>query len=155
MFTDYYQSPFGTLKICADHKFIYSVSLINEFTLPANPNSLTEEAKQLLENYFGGHNPDIDPSVFFLKGTSFQKAVWEELLKIPYGATTTYSDIASRIGNPRAVRAVGTAIGKNPLCILVPCHRVLPSTGKVGNYAYGTNMKKSLLILEKESLHME
>lgn len=154
MFTDYYQSPFGTLKICADHRFIHAVSLINEFPLPATPNSLTELAKQLLEDYFAGRNPYIDSSVFFPDGTSFQKAVWEELLKIPYGTTTTYSDIASRIGKPRAVRAVGTAIGKNPLCILIPCHRVLPSTGKVGNYAYGTNMKKSLLILEKESIQM-
>lgn len=154
MFTDYYQSPFGTLKICADHKFIYSVSLINECSLPATPNSLTALAKLLLEDYFGGHNPKIDPSVLFLDGTTFQKAVWKELLKIPYGATTTYSDIASRIGNPQAVRAVGTAIGKNPLCILIPCHRVVPSTGKVGNYAYGTNMKKDLLTLEKETISM-
>lgn len=78
-------------------------------------------------------------------GTVFQKKVWKATAKIPHGETRTYADIAKTIGHPKAVRAVGTALGKNPTCILVPCHRVVPSSGGIGNYAYGKAMKKWLL----------
>lgn len=154
MFVDYYASPFGTLEICADQNYIHAIHLISTIIEPTSPNKITQLAKDLLEEYFNRNNPIIDPSLFFLKGTAFQKSVWTELLKIPYGVTTSYSDIAARTGNPKAVRAVGTAIGKNPVCILIPCHRVIPSTGKVGNYAYGPDMKKSLLLLEKENIQL-
>lgn len=78
-------------------------------------------------------------------GTVFQTKVWEATRKIPYGETRTYAQIAKQIGSPKAVRAVGTALGKNPVCIVVPCHRVVPSSGGIGQYAFGTAMKQWLL----------
>lgn len=83
------------------------------------------------------------------KGTAFQEEVWKELLKIPAGKTFSYSDIANKIGQPKAVRAVGTAIGKNPIAVLIPCHQVLPKTGGVGQYAYGSAIKEKLLKFEQ------
>lgn len=80
-----------------------------------------------------------------VKGTPFQQKVWRATSEIPYGETRTYAQIAKTIGHPGAVRAVGTALGKNPVCVLVPCHRVVPSSGGIGNYAYGKRMKKWLL----------
>ena len=83
--------------------------------------------------------------VLHLYGTDFQIKVWRALLEIPFGNTSTYSDIAKAINNPRALRAVGTAIGRNPVAILVPCHRVLRSDGGIGGYYWGIEKKKILL----------
>jgi O-6-methylguanine DNA methyltransferase len=82
------------------------------------------------------------------KGTEFQTAVWREIAKIPYGKTKTYTEIATAIGKPKAVRAVGTACGKNPYPIIIPCHRVVATHG-LGGYLYGLKMKQQLLDLEK------
>ena len=87
-----------------------------------------------------------------LKGTEFQIKVWNELLKIPYGKTRTYKEIAVAINNPKAFRAVGMANNKNPLMILVPCHRVIGSNKKMIGYAGGVDMKMALLNLEKENM---
>ena len=85
---------------------------------------------------------------FTLYGTDFQKAVWEKLLQVSRGATVTYAQLALEAGHPRSVRAVGTAVGTNPLTVLVPCHRVLPATGGIGNFGGGPEMKAWLLKLE-------
>ena len=84
-----------------------------------------------------------------VKGTEFQKKVWNELLKIPYGQTKSYKDIAIAIENERASRAVGMANNKNPIPIIIPCHRVIGSTGKLVGYAGGVNVKEKLLNIEK------
>ena len=84
-----------------------------------------------------------------ITGTDFQKSVWQELINIPYGETRTYKEIAQKINNPKALRAVGTAIGKNPFFIIIPCHRVIRSDGKMGGFAYGLDVKEKLLDLEK------
>ena len=83
-----------------------------------------------------------------LRGTNFQLKVWEALLQVPVGAVTTYEGIASRIGNPNAMRAVGTAVGHNPIAVLIPCHRVIRKVGEFGNYRYGALRKKALLARE-------
>lgn len=83
-----------------------------------------------------------------LRGTNFQLKVWEALLQVPVGAVTTYEGIAARIGNPRAMRAVGTAVGHNPIAVLIPCHRVIRKVGEFGNYRYGALRKKALLARE-------
>jgi len=83
-----------------------------------------------------------------LRGTNFQLKVWEALLKIPTGAVTTYEGLAERIGQPTASRAVGTAVGHNPIAVLIPCHRVIRKVGEFGNYRYGTSRKKALLAYE-------
>lgn len=100
-----------------------------------------------LEEYFSGKRKTFTLPLG-AKGTPFQEAVWKAASKIPYGKTVTYKDIARQIGKPAAVRAVGTALGANPIPIIIPCHRVVPSSGGIGQYAFGSRMKKQLLELE-------
>jgi AraC family transcriptional regulator of adaptative response/methylated-DNA-[protein]-cysteine methyltransferase len=88
------------------------------------------------------------PLKLHLRGTNFQIKVWEALLNIPTGALTTYEHIAAQIGNPRAVRAVGSAVGDNPIAYLIPCHRVIRKSGEFGNYLYGSARKKAILARE-------
>lgn len=83
-----------------------------------------------------------------ISGTKFQESVWEQLKKIPYGQTTSYTEIAQAIGNPKAVRAVGSAVGKNPVLIVIPCHQVITKNQQLGNYRGGLAMKRELLTLE-------
>ncbi len=106
------------------------------------------EAIAQLDEYFAGTRQVFDLPIKF-GGTPFQNSVWQELLKIPFGAHTTYQTIATTIGNPRAVRAVGTAVGSNPISIVVPCHRVLATSGKLGGYAGGLDGKRALLTTER------
>ena len=93
-------------------------------------------------------NTRIKPLTLHLRGTNFQLKVWEALLTIPTGTVTTYEGIASRIGKPAATRAVGTAVGHNPIAVLIPCHRVIRKVGEFGNYRYGELRKKALLAYE-------
>lgn len=108
------------------------------------------EAKAQLKRYFAGElfefNLTLAP-----KGTEFQREVWQALLNVGYGQSCSYSDIAQRIGRPKAVRAVGAANGANPIAIIVPCHRVIGKNGKLTGYAYGLEMKQELLMLESTS----
>lgn len=104
-------------------------------------------ANNQLRDYFLGNRKQFDLPLA-PKGTEFQKLVWNEVAKIPYGETVTYSDIAQRIHKPKAVRAVASAIARNPLHIFIPCHRVVAKNG-IGGYAAGIEIKKFLLNLEK------
>jgi AraC family transcriptional regulator of adaptative response/methylated-DNA-[protein]-cysteine methyltransferase len=88
------------------------------------------------------------PLSVYLRGTNFQLKVWEALLQIPSGEVTTYAGIASRIGSHNATRAVGTAVGHNPIAVLIPCHRVIRKIGEIGNYRYGALRKKAMLARE-------
>jgi O-6-methylguanine DNA methyltransferase len=100
-----------------------------------------------LEEYFSGRRRRFDLPLD-LRGTDFQKRCWQELLKIPYGETRSYAQIAQAIGNPAAVRAVGLANGQNPIAIIVPCHRVIGSDGSLTGYGGGLEVKRKLLELE-------
>ena len=102
--------------------------------------------KPIFDLQYGVHR--AEPLRVHLRGTNFQLKVWEALLQIPFGSVTTYEGIAERIGKPSATRAVGTAIGHNPIAVLIPCHRVIRKVGEFGNYRYGTLMKKALLARE-------
>lgn len=102
--------------------------------------------KELTE-YFAGKRTQFDVPLN-PTGTEFQKAVWKELSRIPYGETISYQELANRIKNPKAVRAVGAANGKNPLWMIVPCHRVIGKNGSMTGYAGGISLKKKLLLLE-------
>ena len=106
------------------------------------------EAKAQLLSYFSG-NLRVFSLPLAPRGTAFQRAVWDALLSIPYGATCTYAALAEAAGHPRAYRAAGTANGKNPLPIFIPCHRVIRTGGAIGGYAGGVAAKKFLLELEK------
>lgn len=101
-----------------------------------------------LNLYFAGEKVTFDEPLDFLIGTDFQKRVWQEVARIPYGQVRTYGEIAKNINNPKAVRAVGSANAKNPIPILVPCHRVVAAGGKLGGYGGGLDVKKYLLRLE-------
>ncbi|MFL2100821.1 methylated-DNA--[protein]-cysteine S-methyltransferase [Desemzia sp. FAM 23989] len=117
-------------------------------TLLEENNKFMQEYQMLLEEYFQGTRKEFDVPLD-IKGTNFQETVWRELLNTPYGETRTYSDIADAVGNPKAIRAVSGAIGKNPVAIVVPCHRVIGKNGKLTGYRGGLEMKKELLELEK------
>lgn len=107
------------------------------------------EAKRQLEDYFAGGTGGFTVPLEF-RGTEFQKKVWRTLMEIPYGETRTYAWLARRVGNPRAVRAVGAANGRNPLSIIAPCHRVVGSGGALTGFAGGLEVKRLLLNLEAE-----
>ena len=102
----------------------------------------------LVEPIFDLSQRGNDPLRLHLRGTNFQLKVWEALLNIPIGAVTTYEGVASMIGRPSAMRAVGTAVGHNPVAVLIPCHRVIRKVGEFGNYRYGAPRKKALLASE-------
>jgi methylated-DNA-[protein]-cysteine S-methyltransferase len=108
---------------------------------------LFKEAGKQIREYFSGRRKVFDLPLD-LAGTAFQKSVWQVLLKIPFGQTWSYQEVAMRIGNPKAVRAVGTANARNPVCIFVPCHRVVRLSGDLGGYAGGVDAKAFLLDLE-------
>ncbi len=111
---------------------------------------LTDKAFRQLLEYFEGRRKHFDVP-YKLKGTDFQKSVWAALCDIPYGETRTYKEIAKAVGNEKASRAVGMANNKNPLHVLVPCHRVIGASGKLVGYAGGLDMKEHLLKMEKEN----
>ncbi|MGZ5278865.1 MAG: methylated-DNA--[protein]-cysteine S-methyltransferase [Pseudobdellovibrionaceae bacterium] len=116
----------------------------------ANPETkILKQAEQQLKEYLTGKRRKFDLPLD-LKGTDFQTQVWKELSRIPYGKTFSYSDIAKKLGRDKAVRAVGTANGKNPICIIIPCHRVIAADGTLGGYSGGLKIKTTLLDLEKE-----
>jgi O-6-methylguanine DNA methyltransferase len=101
-----------------------------------------------LDTYFKGKDPDFSVHID-LHGTAFQKSVWLACARIPYAETRSYGELAEMIGNPKAIRAVGSALGANPIPLIIPCHRVINSNGKLGGFAGGLDVKKALLELEK------
>ncbi|RZL86979.1 MAG: methylated-DNA--[protein]-cysteine S-methyltransferase [Variovorax sp.] len=115
-------------------------------TAPDHP-ELREAAAQL-GDYFAGRRSHFDLALDLSHGTVFQQAVWQALLAIPAGKTTSYGALSAGVGNPAAVRAVGAAVGRNPISVIVPCHRVLGSNGSLTGYAGGLERKSALLELE-------
>jgi methylated-DNA-[protein]-cysteine S-methyltransferase len=113
---------------------------------PAHP--LLQAAATQLQAYFDGHRTAFDLPLDLSRGTAFQQAVWQALLAIAPGTHQSYGQLAARLNNPQAVRAVGAAVGRNPVSIIVPCHRVLGSTGQLTGYAGGLERKRALLLLE-------
>ena len=115
---------------------------------PRTSNDLLQEASRQLQAYFAGEIQRFDLPLDLSAGTPFQQAVWQALLTIPLGASQSYGDLARRLANPKAVRAVGAAVGRNPVSIIVPCHRVLGAGGQLTGYAGGLWRKQALLQLE-------
>ena len=111
---------------------------------------LLAEAMRQLAEYFAGERREFELPLA-PEGTPFMRRVWAELVKVPYGATSTYGEIAERIGNPGGSRAVGLANNRNPIAIIIPCHRIIGSSGKLVGYAGGVELKERLLALESGS----
>lgn len=146
--TAYYKTPIGTAKIVGNEFGISSVTVIDdEIEIPTViPNCLKDCVTQL-DQYFGGTRKEFDLKLN-PKGTDFQKKVWSELLNIPFGKTRTYLEQTKKIGDIKAIRAVANANGKNPIWIIIPCHRVIGSDGSLTGYAGGIWRKKWLLAHE-------
>jgi len=148
----YYKSPLGFIKIVGTQDSILALDFVAEI-LPGDddlPFCVKECVKQI-DEYFKGQRKE-----FFLKlnpqGTKFQRLVWRQLEKIPFGKLVSYREIASIIGNPKACRAVGSANGKNPIAIIIPCHRVIGSDGSLTGYGGGL-WRKEWLIAHERGLH--
>jgi methylated-DNA-[protein]-cysteine S-methyltransferase len=122
--------------------------LPDEHTFGARDDEVLPEVREQLAAYFRGELREFDLPLAEV-GTPFQAEVWAALRRVPYGETCTYGELAAAIGRPAAVRAVGAANGRNPICIVVPCHRVVGSTGQLTGYAGGVDKKAALLALEQ------
>lgn len=141
-------SPLGILCLCEEEGRLTRLTFVNAPVQGEEPPAdILLEAKKQLEEYFSGNR-----TAFSLpmkpKGTLFCQAVWDTLLSIPYGETCSYSDLAGKMNHPRAARAVGQANARNPLPILIPCHRVIAFDGSLGGYTGGKEIKQKLLALE-------
>ncbi|MBN2879588.1 MAG: methylated-DNA--[protein]-cysteine S-methyltransferase [Clostridia bacterium] len=134
----YFDIPEAKKKLASDAEWEYN-------------DSFFDDVKSELKEYFEGSRKafsiKLNPS-----GTAFQKNIWNILMRIPYGETRTYSQIATDAGNPNASRAAGSAAGRNPIPIIIPCHRVIGASGQLTGYAFGVEMKKNLLELEKKHI---
>lgn len=142
-----YQSPVGPLTLSGTPEAVTALDFDDTRRNGNNASPLLEQAVRELEEYFAGtrraFTVPLSPA-----GTAFQKQVWAALEEIPYGETASYGDIAARIGNPKACRAVGGANHRNPIPILIPCHRVIGSAGQLTGYGGGLEIKTALLALE-------
>lgn len=140
----FFQSPLGITKIEGDTNGIAVISVLEEGEITTEVPIELQEAVTQLQEYFAGNRTDF---TFQLnpKGTDFQQKVWQELLQIPYGKTTSYLELSKKLGDVKAIRAVASANGKNPLWIVVPCHRVIGTDGSLTGYAGGLWRKKWLL----------
>jgi AraC family transcriptional regulator of adaptative response/methylated-DNA-[protein]-cysteine methyltransferase len=151
-------TPFGKCLIAITERGICHMSFVDknegqaiddlvEHWSQANMIEDYKATAPLIARIFSDGKPD-SPLQLHLRGTNFQIKVWEALLNIPVGTVTTYEHIAAKIGNPRAVRAVGAAVGDNPIAYLIPCHRVIRKSGEFGNYMWGSARKKAILVKE-------
>lgn len=152
METVYINSPLGITKIIGDENGIavISVSDMGSNEISKTIPDVLQEAVLQLQEYFEGKRTDFDLKLN-PKGTEFQQKVWKSLLEIPYGKTVSYMDQTKKLGDVKAIRAVASANGKNPLWIVVPCHRVIGTNGSLTGYAGGLSRKKWLLEHENPS----
>jgi methylated-DNA-[protein]-cysteine S-methyltransferase len=148
----YYRSEIGLIEIIGTEEGVLSLDFLEEGSMDNHEvHPCLEKCVQQLDEYFRGTRREFSLDVI-LQGTAFQKNVWNQLMKIPFGETVSYKDIASSIGNTKAVRAVGNANGKNRIAIIIPCHRVIGSNGTLVGYASGVWRKEWLLKHERDVL---
>jgi len=152
-----FDTPIGTLRLVGGEDSIDCIDLPNRAVEPPDPAwtpsadrlpAALAEAKRQIEEYFAGERQDFDLPLS-PQGTAFQRRVWAELRRIPFGETISYGELAARIGKPSASRAVGAANGRNPLPVVVPCHRVIGSDGRLTGFGGGLPTKQALLDLEQ------
>ncbi|EAQ55887.1 methylated-DNA--[protein]-cysteine S-methyltransferase [Vibrio sp. MED222] len=150
----YYESPLGTVTLQANDEGLLGLWFETHTTKPEQLGVQDDSfpifalAIKQLNRYFAGETIQFSVPIA-AKGTPFQLSVWQALTTIPYGETWSYAQLADAIGNPKAVRAVGLANGKNPVSVIVPCHRVIGKNGKLTGYAGGVERKQRLLVIEE------
>jgi len=146
-----FTSPVGMLRATTDGRSIvaltYDAPIVEAVTAPAPARELLDALQAQLAEYFAGRRTAFDIPLA-PAGTSFQQRVWSALCTVRHGETASYSQIAHRVGSPAAVRAVGAANGRNPIAIVIPCHRIIGSNGTLTGYAGGLDRKRTLLALE-------
>ncbi|WP_304237036.1 methylated-DNA--[protein]-cysteine S-methyltransferase [Jiulongibacter sediminis] len=148
LYKAYYHSPRGPIELVSSETGVKEVTFVKEvgeesLEQPAILRSLKEQLKSYFEEDLQNFNLNLEP-----EGTDFQKRVWEELCQIPYGKTISYDELARKLGDPKVIRAAASANGKNPIGILIPCHRVIGKNGSLVGYAGGLPNKRFLLDLE-------
>jgi len=145
---DKYESPVGVLYLTFSGKYLTAVSFSKPADIAYKKGGVPKSFLKEMASYFNGTNSEFTPEIKFMSGTDFERKVWDCLKRIPYGETRTYGWVAEKAGNPAATRAVGRALSKNPVAIVLPCHRVIESDGSTGGYSSGVNIKIRLLELE-------
>ncbi len=141
-------SPIGNLLLISDHKNILEIKFTDDIKIENSNLPILLKTEKQLQEYFAGKRKKFDISLKLI-GTEFQISVWNELSKIPFGKTISYKILAIKIGDKNKARAVGNANGKNPIPIIIPCHRVIANDGFLGGYTGGIEIKQELLKLEK------
>lgn len=162
-YTNYYESPIGRIRIVSNGECLTELAFDGSQDIEkvgcSKSESITDDViiqtRNWLDIYFSGLCPDFIPKIS-LKGTDFQMSVWKLLVEIPYGEVITYGELAKKIATQRGIakmsaQATGAAVGSNPICIIVPCHRVIGSNGKLTGYSGGIERKAELLNLECEN----
>lgn len=147
-YTHTYKTTIGNIEIIEEDKYIIGVNFNIESSIEDKETELIKETYKQIKEYLEGKRKIFDIPIK-MKGTEFQKKVWKELTKIPYGEIRSYKQIAEGIGKPKASRAVGMANHNNPIAIIVPCHRVIGTNNKLVGYAGGLDIKEKLLRIEK------
>lgn len=159
MFYINYPSPVGMLLIAANQQGLAGIYFEEHKHFKGcqgwheqADHPVLQQARHQLAEYFAGQRQDFDLPLDCSAGTAFQQTVWQALRRIPYGTTVSYGELAKQIQHPAAVRAVGAANGRNPISIIIPCHRVIAGNGALTGYAGGVQNKQRLLALEEASL---
>ena len=145
-----FSSSIGIVRLTEEQGAITHIALTDHCDTSSSPSPLMREAERQIMEYLNGTRQQMDFSIR-MEGTPFQLRVWQALKRIPYGSTRSYGELSALLGKPGASRAVGMACNKNPLLLIVPCHRVIGANGKLTGFAYGLEVKRYLLLLEKRS----
>jgi methylated-DNA-[protein]-cysteine S-methyltransferase len=147
-FYDIYKSPIGTLFLTYSGKFLSGISFKKPPGISFKKGVIPDRFIKEISMYFSGSNSKFSQKIKFLTGTEFERRIWSVLNEIPFGETRSYKWVAEKAGSASAVRAVGQALSKNPVPIVLPCHRVIESDGSIGGYSSGTDIKRRLLDME-------
>lgn len=147
-FYDIYKSPIGTLFLTYSGKFLSGISFKKPPGISFKKGAIPDKFIKEIVMYFNGSDSKFSQKIKFLTGTEFERKIWSVLKEIPFGETRSYKWVAGKAGSASAVRAVGQALSKNPVPIVLPCHRVIESDGSIGGYSSGTEIKRRLLDME-------
>jgi methylated-DNA-[protein]-cysteine S-methyltransferase len=145
---DFLETPLGTVYLVFSGHLLAGISFRKPDGMVMKKNEETEAVKRELTEYFEEGRREFTCGTSFLEGTDFEREVWNALRDVPYGETRTYKWMAEQVGKPHAFRATGNALGKNPIPIIFPCHRIIESDGSIGGYSSGIDIKRRLLKIE-------